>query len=109
MNPPRQAGPALAGVALLGALLAVLAGPAPAQEPEQAENEYTLQMPLAERSLLLDGVAVDGLMVAVGERGHILISRDDGVSWRQAEVPTRSSLTGVFFHDQQLGWVVGHD
>lgn len=63
---------------------------------------------LVERSLLLAGSSVHGLTVAVGERGHILRSEDNGRSWQQAEVPTRATLTGVFFHDKNLGWAVGH-
>jgi photosystem II stability/assembly factor-like uncharacterized protein len=58
---------------------------------------------------LLDGAAVDDLMVVVGARGHILTSADQGVSWQQQPVPTRALLTSVFFHDRQLGWAVGHD
>jgi photosystem II stability/assembly factor-like uncharacterized protein len=58
---------------------------------------------------MLDAAAADGALVAVGGRGHILISEDDGETWTQAEVPTRAALTGVFFHDRNLGWVVGHD
>jgi len=80
---------------------------APAQEEEAPEN--SIQAPLAARSLKLDAVAVDGALVAVGQRGHILISSDDGETWQQAEVPTRATLTGVDFHDRNLGWVVGHD
>ena len=72
-------------------------------------QDHSLQKPLADRSLLLDGTAVGGLMVAVGERGHVLLSRDEGVSWSQANVPTRAALTAVHFHDDQLGWAVGHD
>lgn len=64
---------------------------------------------LVEQSLLLDGHAVEGLAVIVGERGHILRSVDAGRSWRQAEVATRATLTGVFLHNAQLGWAVGHD
>jgi len=79
----------------------------PAQD--DAEPEQSLQAPLAVRSLTLDAAAADGLLVAVGERGHILISNDQGESWQQAEVPTRSTLTGVYFHDRNLGWAVGHD
>ena len=30
-------------------------------------------------------------------------------SWTQAKVPTRALLTGVYLHDSQLGWAVGHD
>ena len=45
----------------------------------------------------------------VGERGHILISDDDGASWTQAKVPTRVLLTAVHMHDERTGWAVGHD
>ena len=66
--------------------------------------------PLAEKSLLLDGQAVaPGRLVAVGERGHILVSADAGRSWRQSPVPTRATLTSVFFVDAQHGWAAGHD
>jgi len=68
-----------------------------------------MMAPLAEKSLLLDGAYVDGLAVVVGERGHVLISEDQGRSWRQVEAPTAATLTGVRFHDRNLGWAVGHD
>ena len=80
-----------------------------AQEAAPAELEFSVRAPLASRSLLLDAVSADGLLVAVGERGHILLSEDQGQSWRQANVPTQATLTGVFFHDRNLGWAVGHD
>ncbi len=90
--------------------LALLAVPALAQDPAADDAETALVKPLAASSLLLDAVVVDGHTVAVGERGHVLISDDDGETWRQsAQVPTRSNLTGVYFHDRQLGWAVGHD
>lgn len=93
------------------AALALVAAPATRAQDEAADEvEYALIKPLAAKSLLLDAVAVDGLIVAVGERGHVLLSEDDGESWRQASsVPTRATLTGVWFHDRQLGWAVGHD
>ncbi len=65
--------------------------------------------PLADRSLLLDGVAVEGRLAVVGERGHLLISDDDGRTWQQAPIPARTMLTGVWFHDRERGWAVGHD
>ncbi len=95
--------------ALLLACWLLLAVPAPAQEAPAGDAEQSLIKPLASRSLLLDAVAVEGRMVAVGERGHVLISDDEGDTWRQATVPTRATLTGVWFHDRQLGWAVGHD
>ena len=66
-------------------------------------------MPLAAKSLLLDGQAIGTTIVVVGERGHILISEDQGASWRQQPVPTRATLTSVFFVDPANGWAAGHD
>ena len=37
---------------------------------------------LASKALALDAAAVDGALVAVGERGHILISSDGGAAWK---------------------------
>ena len=74
-----------------------------------AAADEAAQAPLAAESLLLDGAAVGGRLVVVGERGHILVSDDDGVSWRQARVPTRALLTAVHMHDEMRGWAVGHD
>jgi photosystem II stability/assembly factor-like uncharacterized protein len=87
-------------------LLTILSCFAPAAN---ATREHSIKAPLASRSLLLDGCFIDGLIVTVGERGHILISQDHGQSWRQTNVPTQTTLTGVFFHDRKLGWAVGHD
>jgi photosystem II stability/assembly factor-like uncharacterized protein len=73
-------------------------------EPDPAEVA-----PLAARTMILDAVEVDGDYIAVGDRGHILISTDGGASWTQQSVPTRAMLTAVWFHDRQTGWAVGHD
>jgi photosystem II stability/assembly factor-like uncharacterized protein len=102
----RPAHLALPGLALL--VGAILAAPV-LGAPQDEEPEVSLLKPLAPRSLLLDGAAAGGMMMAVGERGHVLVSRDQGATWDQVEVPTRSTLTGVHLHDEQLGWVVGHD
>jgi predicted RND superfamily exporter protein/photosystem II stability/assembly factor-like uncharacterized protein len=65
---------------------------------------------LATRSLLLDVASAGERLVVVGEWGHALLSDDQGASWRQARsVPTRVTLTEVFFVDRRLGWAVGHD
>ncbi|MCJ8168935.1 WD40/YVTN/BNR-like repeat-containing protein [Atopomonas sediminilitoris] len=63
----------------------------------------------AVESLLVDVSAAGGNLVAVGERGHVLISRDKGQSWKQVVVPTRQLLTSLFFVDEKNGWAVGHD
>ncbi len=72
-------------------------------------SEDSVIAPLANRSLLLDAQRIEETLVVVGERGHILLSEDNGNSWQQVQVPTRATLTGVFFIDRQNGWAVGHD
>jgi len=47
-------------------------------------------------------------LVAVGERGTVLLSDDHGASWRQAQVPVQASLTAVCFADARTGWAAGH-
>jgi len=64
---------------------------------------------LASHSLLLDVARAGSRLVAVGDRGHVLLSDDEGRNWHQAVVPTRAMLTGVSFGDAQHGWAVGHD
>ncbi len=71
--------------------------------------ENAVIAPLATHSMLLDAQAIGNNSIAVGERGHILISDDNGTNWAQVEVPTRATLTSVFFIDSQNGWVAGHD
>lgn len=68
-----------------------------------------LMSPLASKSLL-EGVARAGSwLVAVGQRGHIVVSTDGGVTWKQSPVPVSSDLTAVFFANDRKGWAVGHD
>ncbi len=64
-------------------------------------------MPLAVKSLLLDGQVIGSRIIVVGERGHILISADQGITWQQQQVPTRTTLTSVFFIDPNHGWAAG--
>ncbi len=66
--------------------------------------------PAAVHSLLLDVARAGTRLVAVGERGHVLLSDDEGRSWRQARsVPSRTMLTAVTFVDARRGWAAGHD
>ena len=65
--------------------------------------------PLAEKSLLQGVTRAGDRLVAVGQRGHILVSLDNGATWKQAKVPVSSDLTAVFFIRDRKGWAVGHD
>ncbi len=91
------------GVAF-GCLIGALASPSPA-----ATQTESVLAPLAEKSLLLDIARAGNRLVAVGERGHVLLSDDGGALWRQVVVPTRSTLTAVHFADARTGIAVGHD
>ena len=47
-------------------------------------------------------------LVAVGERGTVLLSDDHGASWKQAQVPVQATLTCVRFANEATGWAAGH-
>jgi photosystem II stability/assembly factor-like uncharacterized protein len=101
------------GLALVVALAAVGSASAPARAQVATQDAASLPAeiePLAPQSLLLDLAFAGKRLVAVGERGHVLLSDDQGATWRQARsVPTRVMLTAVFFADADHGWAVGHD
>lgn len=100
----------LAGTLLcLSAVMAPLPGAGAQDVGAVPADDYSDPAPLATQALLLDATSVDGRLVAVGDHGIVLISTDGGETWAQSLVPTRSMLTGVWFHDANLGWVVGHD
>lgn len=48
-------------------------------------------------------------LVAVGLRGLIAVSDDQGRSWSQRQAPVQSDLLAVQFPTDKSGWVVGHD
>ena len=62
-----------------------------------------------QRLTLLDAQRVGARIVAVGDRGYIVISEDGGASWRRAKAPAEPMLTSVDFLDARRGLAVGHD
>jgi photosystem II stability/assembly factor-like uncharacterized protein len=62
-----------------------------------------------DRLLLIDAERIGDRVVAVGDRGYIVYSTDNGESWKRAKAPGAPLLTAVTFVDQQTGWAVGHD
>jgi photosystem II stability/assembly factor-like uncharacterized protein len=64
---------------------------------------------LATRTLLTGVTAAGARLVAVGQRGHVLWSDDEGATWTQAWVPVSTDLTSVRFASAARGWAVGHD
>ncbi|MFW0756937.1 WD40/YVTN/BNR-like repeat-containing protein [Pseudomonas sp. H11T01] len=106
--------PALRRFALLATALsllgvAALSAPVQAAATAAVDTVYSIESAKSAKGLMLDVVPAGARLVAVGDRGHILYSDDQGKTWTQAKVPTRQLLTAVFFVDDQHGWAVGHD
>lgn len=73
-----------------------------------------LEMPARQseraKTAVLTAVAAAGKrLVAIGERSIVLLSDDDGKTWRQARsVPSSVALTALHFATEMTGWAVGH-
>jgi photosystem II stability/assembly factor-like uncharacterized protein len=62
-----------------------------------------------ETTMILGATRAGHRIVAVGDRGLVMLSDDDGAHFRQAAaVPTRAALTSVVFVGDRAGWAVGH-
>ena len=94
-------------LSLFGAVALPTAAQAAGDTPAAAV--FAIESPKAAKGLMIDVVHAGKRLVAVGDRGHILYSDDQGATWTQAKVPTRQLLTAVFFVDDKQGWAVGHD
>lgn len=89
----------MASPAIVAVALALLAGTLQAAAP-------------GANLLLLDGALVGADVIAVGERGAIRRSADQGRTWEACASPARATLTGISFATlaaPRLGWAVGHD
>ncbi len=67
-----------------------------------------LRFEKAVQPVIIDTTKAGNRLVAVGERGILLVSDDNGKKWRQIIVPVSVTLTAVHFVNPDLGWVVGH-
>lgn len=92
---------ALATAFALGVLPAVAADILPEHGP--------LPKVTMERLLLIDADHQGSRVVAVGDRGYIVLSDDNGRTWRRAKSPAAPMLAAVEFVDPKAGWAVGHD
>jgi len=62
----------------------------------------------AAKTVLLGATQVGQRIVAVGERGIVVVSDDMARTWQQASVPVSVTLTAVMFADPKNGFAVGH-
>ena len=82
--------------------------PAPAPNAKDLQPRPAEMAPRAAKSLLLGLARAGERLVAVGDRGVILVS-GDGLKWDQVASPVHATLTAVSFADDKIGWAVGHD
>ena len=73
-----------------------------------ALDSPAMQIAKPSHVVLIDLARAGDRLIAVGERGVIVLSDDNGQSWRQAQVPVSVSLVAVQFVDSKHGWAVGH-
>lgn len=99
-------------LALLAMTAMQIAAPRLPQAQDAAERDSAARpsviAPLAVKSLMLDLARAGPRVFAVGERGHVLYSGDEGRSWTQVQVPGSANLNAVYFSDATHGWAVGH-
>lgn len=89
--------------------LAAVAASAHAATAFPALQRPALQVKAPERQVLQAAAMAGQRIVAIGERGLVVLSDDQGRHWRQArQVPVSVSLTALSFVDAQRGWAVGH-
>ena len=96
---------ALAWLAALAAAPQALAQDAESADPAARPS---IIAPLAVKSLLIDLAWAGKRVFAVGERGHVLYSENDGKTWTQVQVPGSANLNAVHFNDALHGCAVGH-
>ncbi|MBV2205691.1 MAG: hypothetical protein KUL87_09740 [Pseudomonas sp.] len=78
-------------------------------QSSRADDVLTIDpLLLATRSVLTAVDRAGGRLVAVGEGGIVLLSDDNGQSWRLTESGVNHTLTAVRFKDERQGIAVGH-
>jgi len=96
---------------MLPAARAAAAGTPPALQREarfDALQRPALMSAKATGAAMLAVARAGHRLVAAGERGVVLLSDDEGATWRQARVPVGVTLTALHFVDERQGWAVGH-
>ena len=92
-------------ISVLLAMPAALA--APPDIPELLTQPSIISQK-ALKAVMLAFASAGPRLVAVGERGIILLSDDDGNTWHQVPTPVQVSLVAVQFVDAHTGWAVGN-
>src|SRR5438034_11738498 len=91
---------------LLGCAACCRIGPALAQAQEgvPALQRPAPMVPQSMHGAMLAVALAGPRIVAVGERGVVLLSDDRGATWRQVAIPVSVTLTAVRFVNDKTGW-----
>jgi photosystem II stability/assembly factor-like uncharacterized protein len=93
---------------LVSLMLLPLHGRAGADVVTAALDRPALAVRSPERAVLLGAARAGTRIVAVGERGLVIVSDDQAQHWKQVGVPVSTTLTAVRFADKDHGYVLGH-
>src|SRR5438132_7045827 len=96
----------VAGCVLCASLVAVQAARALEPADMLLRPAETVREP--QRAVYLAATRAGERIVAVGERGLIAVSDNNGDQWRQVSIPLSATLTGVQFVSAKVGWAIGH-
>lgn len=96
-------------VAIVAPVGADDAAPPTDKGPPDVLNLPAATGPQVQHAVFLGAAQAGGRIVAVGERGIVLVSDDAGAAWRQAQVPVQVTLTAVTFASDTTVFAVGHD
>lgn len=95
----------LLGAAAISLVVPGVAQAAAVAQPLARPAAMTARVP---KVLLLGAAAAGKRVVAVGERGIIVVSDDGAATWKQVPSPVSVTLTAVSFADPNVGCAVGH-
>jgi photosystem II stability/assembly factor-like uncharacterized protein len=92
--------------ALFAAMVALAAFALPVCATPSFEPEAVVQR--ADRVAIIALARAGPRTVGAGERGRILVSDDDGSTWKVAATPTFQTLTSLYFTSPTTGFATGH-
>lgn len=94
---------------LVACFLAAASASAGAQAAQAPTLVAAQRVAHATQATMLAATRAGSRIVAVGDHGVVLLSDDEGRTFRQAQaVPADAALTSVSFADDKLGWAAGH-
>jgi photosystem II stability/assembly factor-like uncharacterized protein len=90
-------------------LLTPVAGAAPPLPYQDGLDTPAVMSNWASKNELMSVRQAGNHLVAVGPRGHIVISDANGTNWKQVKSPVSTDLVALYFPTATQGWAVGHD